>query len=128
MPLMVLMLDVSKLSGWLKTFACWRVTRRANDVRGEVRPERWEGGGAVQTQVVCTGRGPNDSRAERTWNILLMSVTLDVSKLSGWLNADARCRVERRACDVERGVRRKAAGRGPAAAHTRRVHGKRGRL
>ena len=89
MPLMVLMLDVSKLSGWLKTFACWRVTRRANDVRGEVRPERWEGGGAVQTQVVCTGRGPNDSRAERTWNILLMSVTLDVSKLSGWLNADA---------------------------------------
>ena len=97
MPLMVLMLDVSKLSGWLKTFACWRVTRRANDVRGEVRPERWEGGGAVQTQVVCTGRGPNDSRAERTWNILLMSVTLDVSKLSGWLNADAPCRGEREA-------------------------------
>ena len=24
------------------------------------------------------------------WNIPLMSVTLDVSKLSGWLNADAR--------------------------------------
>eukprot|EP00964_Phaeocystis_antarctica_P061668 scaffold36871_cov49-Phaeocystis_antarctica.AAC.3 len=29
-----------------------------------------------------------------------MVLTLDVSKLSGWLNADARCRVERRACDV----------------------------
>ena len=29
-----------------------------------------------------------------------MSVTLDVSKLSGWLNADANCRVERRACVV----------------------------
>ena len=26
-----------------------------------------------------------------------MVVTLDVSKLSGWLNADATCRVERRA-------------------------------
>ena len=28
-------------------------------------------------------------RAERTKNIQLMSVTLDVSKLSGWLKADA---------------------------------------
>eukprot|EP00964_Phaeocystis_antarctica_P004948 scaffold2697_cov39-Phaeocystis_antarctica.AAC.1 len=34
-----------------------------------------------------------------------MSVTLDVSKLSGWLNSDAYCRVERRAYDAERGVR-----------------------
>ena len=38
--------------------------------------------------------------AERTEIMRLMSVTLDVSKLSGWLNADARCRVERRACDA----------------------------
>ena len=29
-----------------------------------------------------------------------MSVTLDVSKLSGWLNADAYCRVETWACGV----------------------------
>ena len=29
---------------------------------------------------------------ERTQNIQRMSVTLDVSKLSGWLNADAPCR------------------------------------
>ena len=28
--------------------------------------------------------------------MLCMFVTLDVSKLSGWLNADALCRVERR--------------------------------
>jgi len=28
-------------------------------------------------------------------NIWVMSVTLDVSQLSGWLNADAPCRVER---------------------------------
>eukprot|EP00964_Phaeocystis_antarctica_P072475 scaffold44333_cov59-Phaeocystis_antarctica.AAC.3 len=33
-----------------------------------------------------------------------MSVTLEVSKLSGWLNADAPCRVERRACDAGRGA------------------------
>ena len=38
-----------------------------------------------------------------------MVVTLDVSKLSGWLNADADCRVERRAYDAGRG-----AGRGEA--------------
>ena len=35
------------------------------------------------------------ARAERTINISSMYVTLDVSKLSGWLNADAPCRVER---------------------------------
>ena len=29
---------------------------------------------------------------ERTWNIWYMLVTLEVSKLSGWLNADANCR------------------------------------
>ena len=45
---------------------------------------------------------------ERTRNIPCMVVTLDVSKLSGWLNADARCRVERRACDVGRGAAREA--------------------
>ena len=38
---------------------------------------------------------------ERTWNMPSMVVTLDVSKLSGWLNADASCRVERRAFDPE---------------------------
>ena len=37
------------------------------------------------------------ARAERTLNMAYMVVTLDVSKLSGWLNADACCRVERRA-------------------------------
>ena len=36
--------------------------------------------------------------AERTPNIWYMLVTLDVSKVSGWLNADAPCRVQREAC------------------------------
>ena len=55
--------------------------------------------------------------AERTENMAYMVVTLDVSKLSGWLNADANCRVETRAYDAERGVGREAGGHGPAAAH-----------
>ena len=33
------------------------------------------------------------ARAERTENMYPMFVTLDVSRLSGWLNADAYCRV-----------------------------------
>ena len=48
------------------------------------------------------------ARAERTANMLFMFVSLDVSKLSGWLNADAPCRFERRACDAGRGTARGA--------------------
>ena len=35
--------------------------------------------------------------ARSTENMELISLTLDVSKLSDWLNADAPCRVEREA-------------------------------
>ena len=45
-----------------------------------------------------------------------MIVTLDVSRLSGWLNADAYCRVEREASEVGRQAGRKMGGRGIAAA------------
>ena len=48
------------------------------------------------------------ARAERTENMAPMFVTLDVSKLSGWLNAYACCRVERRACDAGRGTAQEA--------------------
>jgi len=34
------------------------------------------------------------ARAERTVNMPFMAVTLDVSQLSGWLNAAEACRVE----------------------------------
>ena len=57
--------------------------------------------------------------AERTPNMRYMSVTLDVSKLSGWLNAAAFCRVARRAYDAGRGVGREVGRRGPVAAHER---------
>ena len=65
------------------------------------------------TLAACTGRarlkaGGARARAERTANMLPMVVTLDVSKLSGWLNTDAYCRVERRACNVGRGAAREA--------------------
>ena len=48
------------------------------------------------------GEGPSQdrrgrARVERTKNMSSMFVTLDVSKLSGWLNTFANCRVERRA-------------------------------
>ena len=55
--------------------------------------------------------------AEHTPNMWYMSVTLDVSKLSGWLKASAPCRVERRAAyDAGRGAGRDARGRGAVAA------------
>ena len=56
-----------------------------------------------------------------------MSVTLDVSKLSSWLNADAFCRVESRAYDAERGAGRGREGMGRQQ-RTSGMHGERGRL
>ena len=51
---------------------------------------------------------------ERTLNILYMFVTLEVSKLSGWLNADACCRESNGGhtvwCEVQSTGRREAAG------------------
>ena len=49
--------------------------------------------GREGSTVVVEGR----ARAERTLNMFCMFVTLDVSKLSDWLNADAYCRAEREA-------------------------------
>ena len=80
---------------------------------------RERGYGAAAT--ACTGphsRLGARARAERTPNMLGMVVTLEVSKLSGWLKADARCRVEGRACDAGgRGASRETGGPGVVAAH-----------
>ena len=38
---------------------------------------------------MCTGRARRRAHAERTTNMSYMLLTLDVSKFSGWLNADA---------------------------------------
>eukprot|EP00964_Phaeocystis_antarctica_P030331 scaffold17120_cov41-Phaeocystis_antarctica.AAC.4 len=101
--------------------------KEGRTMRGEV----WAGGGRAWAGVAAHERhareegpavkagGGYRSCAERTENIHCMAVTLDVSKLSGWLNFDAACRVERRAHDAERGVDREAGKRGLAAAHER---------
>ena len=89
---------------------------------------RERGRGAAAAQAACTGGRPDSrlrvrARAERTLNMLFTAVTLDVSKVSGWLNADAPCRVERRACDVGRNAGRQTGGdgQGTRGAHVEHV-------
>ena len=55
------------------------------------RCHKQQGGPREALTVEAEGR----ARAERTSNMDTMLVTLDVSKLSGWLNAYVLCRVER---------------------------------
>jgi len=59
-----------------------------------------------------------------------MVVTLEVSKLSGWLKANACCRVEGRACDYAggRGASREAGGPVVWWRHTRGMHGEKARV
>ena len=97
MERMSVTLDVSKLSGWLNAYARCRVERRARAMWGEVCGPGggkgvYGGGGGSGMH----GEGPTQglgvrARAERTWNMYFMFPTLDVSKLSGWLNACAPC-------------------------------------
>ena len=102
MPYMVVTLDVSKLSSWLNADACCRVERRACDAGRDAGPEAGGHGPAAAHERHARREGPAvkaegaKACAERTWNMLSMSVTLDVSKLSGWLNFVAYCPVERR--------------------------------
>ena len=101
-------------------------------IRFEVRNGKREGVGVVVAQAARMGRarlrrlGGQRARAQRTWNIWTMSKTLDVSKLSGWLKANAPCRVEKRAYGAGRGAGREAEGVGAVAAQTTRMG--RGRL
>ena len=75
----------------------------------EVRFGRQEGVGAIAASgmhgVGPTGDWGAGHAQERTSHMRSMSVTLDVSKLSGWLNATACCRVERRGRSMRRKVR-----------------------
>ena len=71
-------------------------------MRGEVRAGRREGVRRWRGASGMHGGRPDSrllearARAERTVNMLSMRVTLEVSKLSGWLKAYAACRVEGR--------------------------------
>jgi len=92
--------EVSKLSGWLKAYACCRVEREGHGMRGVVRAGRREGVGRRRRKRHARGRPDSRlsgarARAERTRNMAPMFVTWEVSKLSGWLKAYAFCRVER---------------------------------
>jgi hypothetical protein len=70
-------------------------------MRGEVQAGRREGVRRRRRKRHARER-PDSSllgvraRAERTMNMLRMVVTMEVSRLSGWLNADASCRVDGR--------------------------------
>ena len=57
--------------------------------------------------------------AERTENMYCMSVTLEVSKVSGWLNAFVFCRVQRGAWDA--GDVQSAGGRRPVGGSGKHV-------
>ena len=99
MAAMVVTLEVSKLSGWLNTRAYCRESKGGHPLGGELREGRREAAGdcgarSVQARArlqIIGGRARGRAE-ERTRNISLMVVTLEVSKLSGWLNADAPCR------------------------------------
>ena len=60
-----------------------------------------EAGGRMEAAAVqAAHKGPameaeGRARAERTEKMYPMLLTLDTSRLSGWLNADARCREKR---------------------------------
>ena len=69
-------------------------------MRGEVWAGEAERRGAAAAQAARTGPtecwGSWHTRRAHTWNMPTMCVTFDVSRLSGWLNTDAPCRVETR--------------------------------
>jgi len=104
--------------------------REGHAVRGgEVRAGRQEGLGwwrhtsGMHGNGLTQGLGAKGTRGERTLNMKNMSVTLEVSKLSGWLNAEADCRVEGRAHAMRGGEVR--AGRQEGLGwwrHTRGMH------
>ena len=97
MLLMSVTLEVSKLSGWLNAFAFYREDRKEGTC-GAGRGAGRDGGRRRATAGHAACRGGLDCRLgaghgeERTMNMWAMNVTLEVSKLSGWLNADAYCR------------------------------------
>ena len=85
-------LDVSRLSGWLNTDAYCRESKGRHTVRvakcGSGGGRRWAGARSGQGCGLDCRLGAGHWK-ERTWNMPPMCVTLEVSKLSGWLNADA---------------------------------------
>ena len=110
---MVVTLEVSTLSGWLNADALCRVEPRAYEAgRGAGREAggRWGGTGASNVQARARVQIGRRARVDRTKNMSFICVTLEVSKLSGWLNAVALCRFETRAYEAGQGAGREAGG------------------
>ena len=100
MPDMLMTLDVLMLSGWLNADAICRVKEGSIGRGGNKRAGRaraWRRRRMQRAGKAPTVEAEGSARAERTENIHRMSVTLDVSRLSGWLNVDAPYRVKREA-------------------------------
>ena len=92
MDTMLVTLDVSKLSGWLNAYVLCRGKGGKHRRRGHMRASMREGGvvvGGASSREALTVEAEGRARVECTENIHCMSVTLEMSKLSGWLNADA---------------------------------------
>ena len=84
-----------------ESIACLRRRRSLRPTDGARAGRGGLGAGAAQE--TCTGRNQLKAESPRTWertsnmsDMPHMLVTLDVLKLSGWSNANAPCRVERR--------------------------------
>ena len=73
--------------------------KKKHSQRGGVRAGRVSGRRKrrKQSRKAPTVEAEARTRKERTENMPFMLMTLDVSKLSGWLNADAPCQVEKEA-------------------------------
>ena len=85
---MVVTLEVSKLSGWLKAGVFCRVEKGGHAMRGERGASREAGGPRVvaahkrhaRGKGPAQGLGAKGTRGERTWNMAYMFVTLEVSQ------------------------------------------------
>ena len=125
MKLMVVTLEVSKLSGWLSADASCRESKGGHAVgagRGAPAGAGWRWRATAVKAAFRAGlhcRLGAKNREERTPNMPPMSVTLEVSKLSGWLNDDAPCRESKgghTVCGAWRYAGGRAAGGGATAA------------
>jgi hypothetical protein len=79
-------LEVSKLSGWLKAVADCRVQKRSIQHRKARGTEMWHTEGTANQQFTQRACGParecgRRRRWKRTWNMLFMSLTPEVSQL-----------------------------------------------
>lgn len=131
--LMSLTLAVLKVISLLNDDANWRVARSAYTVcgvvRGELRAGRREAAGNCCAECTCMregggcrdcgGRPPGGKPA---WNMPCMLVTLEVSKLSFWLNAFAFCAEGRKARHPMRGGLRAGSKQGGRRRATVMVH------